>query len=407
MSPSGFLGLISGIIFLGFFADMAFKRWGIPPTLIIPIFGFVLTDLLRLFDADTVMIFAPYFGSMAFAIILFNGGIAMDLYTLFKKLATAMAFSVLTFVLNVIFITLLWSLFGGEVLVGVLIGSIVGGTSGAIVIPLISKMNVSDEAKTILQIESILTDILVIMVANIVIGIIKGGGMFNFASYLFNSAVNSVILAVIMGFVWFEIVKYVSKNDVYYILLLAILFGLYWVSDMIGASGPLSAFVFGITLSNSEKVIRRILPFLKVSEEKIRAINLSLDDFTRQISSELSFVFSTFFFLIIGMVMKKEYLLNWDIISAVLGFFLLIILARLISTVLLYIKDRDINPRDAVAIFFMMPRGLAAAIMAIDAASKIPHYANLFVSYAFGIILLTVITTTLGQFFAIRLRLRT
>ncbi len=310
MSESGFLGLISGIIFLGFFVNMAFKRWGIPPTLIIPIFGFALTELLRFFDPDTVIIFAPYFGSMAFAIILFSGVIAIDLYLLFKKLAMATLFTVLTFTLNVILITVLWSSFVAEVLVGVLMGSMVGGTSGAIVIPL-------------------------------AIGVVKGGGTFNFASYLFNPTVNSVILSVIVGFVWF----------VYYILL-AILFGLYWVSDLIGASGPLSAFVFGMTLSNFEKFIEG---------------NLSLDDFTRQISSELSFVSSTFFFFMIGMIMK-----------AVSGFFLLILLARF----LLYFMDR-VN--DAFAIFFMIPRGLAAAIMAINAASEIQSYANRFVSYAFSI----------------------
>jgi len=404
MSPSGFLGLISGIIFLGFFSDIAFKRWGIPPTLIIPLFGFALTELLRLFDPDTIMIFVPYFGAMAFAIILFEGGIAMDLYSLFRKVATATLFSILTFTLTVILITGIWSLFGGEPLIGMLIGSIVGGTSGAIVIPLISKMDVSEEAKTILKMESVLTDIFVIMVASIAIGIAKGGGTFNLASYLFNSAVNSIILAVLAGLAWFEMVKYVSKNEVYYILLLAILFGLYWISELIGASGPLSALIFGVTLSNLEKVVNRVLPFLRINKEIIKVANLSLDNFTRQISSEISFVFTTFFFLMIGMVMKKEYILNWEIISAVFGFFLLIILSRAISTFLLYLRDRDTSLRDAFAIFFMMPRGLAAAIMAINAASEIPTYSKLFVSYAFGIILITVLTTTFGEFLVTKLR---
>lgn len=399
MSPHNFLGLIGGIIILGFISDMVFKRFNIPPTLTLLTVGFMLTNIFHLFDPEKVLIFAPYFGTMAFAIILFEGGLALDIYSLVKKLGIAFLFGTMIFLLTALSLTIFWVLFGGDPYIGAVIGIMLGGTGGAIVIPIISKLKVSEEVKTVAKMEGVLAEIFIVVGVSVILGMIKGKGEFNIPSYLFNSVVNSTLIGIFVGVVWLQVIKVLAKNEIYYILTLAVLFGTYWFVEFIHANGPLSALVFGMVISNTGKVMAKILPFLRIDEEKIKILNFSIDEFTRRVSVELSFVFSTFFFLMLGMVVKFEYLLDWNIISAIFGFSLIIITTRIFMTFLVYLVDKDIKrPKEALTLFFMMPRGLVTAIVAFNVGSVLPQYGNLLLSYAFGVILVSVIIMTFGTF---------
>ncbi len=399
MSPYTFLGLISGIIFLGFISDIIFRKFFIPPTLLLVILGFILTNVFHLISSDMVLVFAPYFGAMAFAIILFEGGLALDIYSLIKKLGIAFIFGTTIFVITSVLITAQWVIFGGNVYIGALIGVMLGGTSGAIVIPLISKLKVSDEAKTVAKLESVLAEIYIVIGVSVFLGIIKGGSNFHIPSYFFSATVNSTLVAVLIGVLWLQAIKYLAQNEIYYILTLAVLFGMYWFVEFIGGNGPLAALMLGMVISNTENVVKKILPFLRIDGERMKILNFSIDEFTKQVSVELSFVFSTFFFLILGMVVKIEYLLNFNILSSIFGFSLIIFVVRGIMSVILYRIDKDLRrTREALILFFMMPRGLVTAIVAFSIGSVIPEYKNLFLSYAFGVILVSVVIMTIGVF---------
>jgi len=399
MSPNAFLGLIAGIILLGFVSDAVFRKFSIPPTLFLMIVGFLLTNIFGIVSPDLILVLAPYFGAVAFAIILFEGGLALDVYSLIRKFGIAFIFGILVSITTSVLIALQWIMFGGDPYVGVLIGIMLSGVSGAIVIPIISKTKVSDEVKTIAKFESVLTDIYIVIAIGVILRAIEGGSDFNIASYFFNSVVNSVLIPVIVGILWLQVIKVLAKNQVYYMLTLAILFGVYWFVEMLNGNGPLAALILGMVISNAENVVNRLIPFIRVDPEKIKMLNFSVDEFTRQVSAELSFVFSTFFFLMLGMVVKLEYLLDTHVISAILGFLAIIIVVRGVLTALLYKVDKDIRKkRDALTLFFMMPRGLVAAIIAFNLGSKLPQYQKLFLSYSFGVILLSVIVMTLGVF---------
>ncbi|MEO0138354.1 MAG: cation:proton antiporter [candidate division WOR-3 bacterium] len=384
---------------MGFISDIIFKRFSIPPTLSLLTVGFILTNIFHLFDSEMILIFAPYFGTMAFAIILFEGGLALDIYSLVKKLGIAFLFGTLIFLLTAISLAIFWILFGGDPYIGAIIGIMLGGISGAIVIPIISKLKVSEEVKTVAKMEAVLAEIYIIVGVSVILGMIKGEGDFNIPSYFFNSIVNSTLIGIFVGLVWLQAIKFLVKNEIYYILTLAVLFGTYWFVEFIHANGPLAALVLGMVISNTEKVVARVLPFLRIDEERVRILNFSIDEFTRQVSVELSFVFSTFFFLILGMVVKLDYLLDWNVLSAIFGFSLIIIIIRAFVTFLVYLIDKDIKRnREVLTLFFMMPRGLVTAIVAFNVGSVLPQYANLLLSYAFGVILVSVIIMTFGIF---------
>src|SRR3970282_2983319 len=67
-------------------------------------------------------------------------------------------------------------LLGTPPLVGVLLGAILGGTSSAIVIGLVRGMSMSEDSRTILVLESTITDVLCIIGALTVIGVLSGRG---------------------------------------------------------------------------------------------------------------------------------------------------------------------------------------------------------------------------------------
>lgn len=397
LSPSAFLGFIAGIILAGFVADIIFRKFSIPSTLFLLLLGFLITNVLHLVSPDVALVVAPYFGTMAFAIILFEGGLALDIYALIKKLGIAFVFSTVVFLLSVAGIAALWIAYGGDPYVGALMGVMLGGTSGAIVLPTIAKLRTSPEASIIAKFEAVLAEIYIVVGASVVLNMMKGGSV-NLFQYLYNSIVHATIIGIVVGFVWLQAIKVLIQNEVYYILTLGMLFGVYWLVEFLGGSGPLAAIILGMVISNAENIVDRILPFLRISREKIDMLNFTLDEFTKQASVELSFVFSTFFFLILGMTVKVEYLLDISILQGIFGIFLVLVIVRLISTFALYRFDRDIDFRDGLILLFMMPRGLVSAIVAFSIGTVLVDKSQMVLAYAFGVIVVSVVWMTVGTF---------
>jgi len=391
------LGFIAGIILTGFVADIIFRKFSIPSTLFLLLLGFLITNVLHIVSPDVALIVAPYFGTMAFAIILFEGGLALDIYALIKKLGIAFVFSAAVFLLSAVGIYALWVAYGGDPYVGALMGAMLGGTSGAIVLPTIAKLKTSPEASIIAKFEAVLAEIFIVVGASVVLNMIKGGSV-NLLQYLYNSIVHATFIGIVVGFVWLQAIKVLIQNEVYYILTLGMLFGVYWLVEFLGGSGPLAAIILGMVISNAENVVDRILPFLRISHEKIDMLNFTLDEFTKQASVELSFVFSTFFFLILGMTVKLEYLMDFSTLQGIFGIFLVLVLVRLVSTFILYRFDRDIDFRDGLILLFMMPRGLVSAIVAFSIGSVLVDKSQIVLAYAFGVIVVSVVWMTVGTF---------
>jgi len=161
LSPSLFLTVIGGVIIFGFAAEVVFRRFGIAPVLPLILVGFLMAGVLRWVDPAMAAAFAPYFGAVAFAVILFTGGITFNIGSLIRTSIVATIYTVLVFTLSVVAVALLWKLFYGDWLTGISVGIMLGGTSGAVVVPIVERLKVSDYVKGIATLESVLTDVLV------------------------------------------------------------------------------------------------------------------------------------------------------------------------------------------------------------------------------------------------------
>jgi cell volume regulation protein A len=183
----------------------------------------------------------------------------------------------------------------------------------------------------------------------------------------------------------------IRKEQFSYIITLAIVFLIYSITESWwGGAGALSCLTFGLVLGNGKKILK----MLNYSKE-----GFEMDVETKQFHSLTSFVIRTFFFVYLGMMVsfqKIEFILIGIIVLIALLAFRYI--AVWIST---YKGGFEKDDRQTMTV--LMPRGLAAAILAINFGPQIITGLGLsidlnsfFKDVAFVVILGTAIITTVG-----------
>ncbi len=399
-----FLGLISFIILVGFVGEILFKKFSIAPVIIYILLGIIIAQLFNI-DTDRAMDIAPYFGAIVFSIILFEGGLEIHFSTFLKTMGKAIMFSSLVFALTTITVTVVWFIIYQEILKGILMGIIVGCTSAAIIVPIINKLDVSKEVKTLITLESTFTDMLTIVFVFLILDFVKNGGhdVGNaFLSSLWNTLSISVVLGLVFGFIFFRMYASMKDSQLSYMLVLALMFGMYTIVEMFHGSGPLSVLIMGLIVGNAPDMFQKIkknfrldlYKFVKLKHEE-----LVLDQYVHRATAELSFITRVFFFVLLGMSVNLSFLTNiWDVLFIFL-IFLSIMLARFVGITFLKFQFRNLESRELRIVFFSMPRGLATAVVAFQPLIYGIKGAEIFISVAFGIILLTTLTMTLGIFF--------
>src|SRR3970282_152800 len=175
--------------------------------------------------------------------------------------------------------------------VGVLLGSVLGGTSGAVVIGVVRGMSIREDSRTILVLESTITDVLCIIGALTVISILRGGGtLTGTIGGIAAAFLVALGLGVIAGLLWLRVLSGMQGKPFGFMITVAALFLLYAGTEFLGGSGGMAALVFGLVLGNH----RQIAKVLKVKAP------FRVDDSFKQFHSEISFGIRTFFFVFLG-----------------------------------------------------------------------------------------------------------
>lgn len=164
------------VIILGFIGEEFFKRTGVPDPILLLLFGVLLGSIFQVFSRVELISVTPYFATLALIIILFDGGLNMNLQQAIKGSPRALVLAVFSWFLTVLVTSVLCKvLFSWRFLNGLLLGSIVGGSSSIIVINLARKLDIKEETTTILSLESTLTDVLCTVGTFVIIDIILSG----------------------------------------------------------------------------------------------------------------------------------------------------------------------------------------------------------------------------------------
>jgi cell volume regulation protein A len=356
-------------------------------------------------------------------IILFDGGLNLRFHDLFRNLPVAGLHTLLTFTLTVAAVgAVTHMVLGYDLVVGLLLGSILGGTSGAVVIGIVRRLEVTGETKLILTVESVLTDVLCVITAISIIELLRSGpgsSPFIVLSGLFRAFFVALLFGFAVGIGWLILFRKVGRKPFSYMMTIAVLFAVYALAEISGGSGAMASFVFGLVLGNHAELARYLnLP-----------ANFIIDARIKQFHSELTFVVRAFFFVFLGLVFTFQLSGGWRVqtdlpvlrdlngtfvlfLAGVLFIFLVIVGIRLVAANLVsYLRDK--SRHDRRILWVMMGRGLAAAVLAslpftlpaftspstaADRAYQalMAPYQSQFLNVAFFIILLTVGVTTGG-----------
>jgi len=402
------------IMILGFIGNYIFNKTQIPSIVWLLLFGLLVGFLFNLQgvniqDVISNEIISGIFGAVAIVIILFDGGINTDIHQLFKGAPRGLLMTVTGFCLSFLatmFIVIGLSQVGAisislndSFIVGAVLGAIVAGTSSPIVIPLAYRLkNLEEKTKMVSSIESILTDPMCIVVVFAISYMVFVVGEINIGLGFGNLAKTfsvGIVLGAILGFIWLPIMNKVRKEQFSYVLTLAIVFLVYSFTTLIvgieeggEGAGAIACLMFGLVLGNGKKVLKMI---------EFHGKEYEMDTETKQFHGLISFVIRTFFFVYLGMIVafqKIEYIIIGIII--LIGLVLVRYLAVLITT---YKGNFEKDDMQTMAV--LMPRGLAAAILAIKFGTdryfgQFVGSSSFFKDIAFVVILGTAIITTVG-----------
>ncbi len=398
---------IGSIVFIGFFGNLIFVRFRLPDVLILVALGMLIgPDLLGqtfgLVTIDTLTGINDYQDlllSAALILILFDGGLSLDVRTVIHSMKISTFIILLTLLTEITAVALaLYFFVHMDLLLAFVVGAIVGGTGEAVVIPIANRLRVKPETKTMLVMESVITDVCVIVIALALIQVIAIGD-FSVVSLARDLAMKFLFGAAFgfaAGVAWLFVLQRLQNQPLSYMITLGALLlvaGFVELSPM-QSSAAVAALAFGLAIGN-RKFIKRWLTSL--------SLKLSSDEHIHQFHSEISFFVRTFFYVYLGLMFRfsKFTPLQLAIGIGIIG----IIVAVRRATSLLAYRVGDMDKSDSDALFSLMPRGLASAVLATVPAALLAsntvwksEYNDLIINVALFVIIGTTILTTILSF---------
>ena len=370
------------VIFLGVAGEAFFKKTGIPDVAFLMILGVIIGPVLGIIQPEAVMQIVPYFAAVALIIIMFDGGLNLDLKQMVKTAHFSFTLAILGFILSVTIATLAvhyaldWSW-----IESILLGTIVGGSSSVIVFGLVRNIRISEETKNMLSFESALTDILSTIIAFILFEAILVG-QFDL-QVLEETLGRAIVVGLVLGFgvgiPWMYVSTKLGNAQHAYMLTLGILFVLFFLANSFGESGALTALVFGLMLGNRSHLAGIL---------KFKLPRIELDDPTH---NQITFLVRSFFFVFVGLMASLG---QYEYAILGVGITIAIYVGRIIVTKTTLTKRFSLLDRRVTR--SMIPRGLAAAVLATFPLTLGLPNAEAYPQIIFFIILTSVIITTIG-----------
>jgi cell volume regulation protein A len=388
---------IGGIILIGFLGSLFFDKTRIPDILILIAIGLFLgPEGLALMSRSSIEELVPVFSLAALIIILFDAGLNLKFATVSRGMLPTTIYAISSFVLAVITTTLIAKFFLDlSFSLSMILGATLGGTASATVIGIAAKMKIEEDTKTILILESVLSDVLCISVVITMIDffLVPGSDISRAAKFIASAFAIAIVLGGATGIIWIKILMKLKEQSYSYMLTIGVLFLLYSASELLGGSGSIAALLFGLVLGNRE-ILERVMNI---------EVKISSDQQIKQFHSEITFIIRTFFFVALGMSIT---FIGFGTTTLLTGVFVIlgIVGGRFIIT-LAMAKFKKMERADRNALLSIFPRGLAAAVLA-----TLPYQSGIvdkfmndqLVFITFSIIVGTTIWTTIATFLSER-----
>ena len=357
----GIIISLAALVFLAHLFSALFVKTRMPEVLPLMVLGIILGPVLNLVTQSDFGMVDQVFTRILLIVILFESGLGIKISQIKTTFAQTSKITLVSFIIVVAAVTFAAKLILGlNWIYAVILGSILGDNSFAIIIPLISKLNISQKIKTVLMMESTLNGVIAIIVTITLIDMAK---INSFApSMIAAKIIYTFLISVAVGSAaavfWTTVLNKIRKLQNSIFLTIAFVMVVYSVCESLGSDGSIGAFVFGIVAGNI-RIIKKLgwLNFLE--RYTISVKGKSFNDVEKSFFSEVVFVLSTFFFVYIGISIR---ITNFYSMLYGLLFTLIIFLARIPAVN--YSLDKNVSKLDCMVAAAMTPKGLVTAVLA-------------------------------------------
>jgi len=387
------IGLVGVLIFAAHLFEVIFRHTRIPDVLPLVVIGLILGPLLGIATPTSFGAVGPIFTVVTFVLILFEAGTGLSISSLRQTYKETLILTTITFILNVAVVGVATHyLTGLGFIKSFILASVVGGISSAVIAPMLGQLHMHEENKAVLLLESTITDVFCVIATLSVIEIANLGDIMQFDIGLtMGKLIASFLLATMLGtvsaFGWSYILNKVRGLQNSMFTTAAFVFVIFGIAEWLGYSGAIAALAFGITLGNISSL--RLPKLYNGLNTGLSGLNISEKAFF----SELVFILKTFFFVYIGISLQ---LANWWLILIGLALTVIVFIIRLPVVKFTVLKSTPVL--DASMLAVVIPRGLAAAVLASIPFQQGMEGGDIIQNIAYAIILISIIVTSLLVF---------
>jgi cell volume regulation protein A len=380
MTATQVFGFIGILLLIGFLADFLFKKTSFPDILILLGVGYLIGPVLNIVDPSQIAPASQLIASLALVVILFSSGLEFQFSQVLSSTPRAIPLVLLGVGVSIASIAAFtYYLLDWGLMDSLLLGAVLGGTSSAIVVPLMNRARVPTRVSTLLSLESVLNSPIIIVIALVILGTMANGETGLQISIIGRDIgiqfALGIAIGIAVGFFWLWMLTLLEKETYSDISTLAIVFLFYFIVEALHGSGVIFALVFGLMLGNGVSIAR----LLKVKR------TVETTEIMRRFHSQISFLIKTFFFIYLGLVISFHEL-GLVVLGVILS--LVLLLTRYIVVLLTSVGSRTLLANSGI-LTTMFARGESAAVLAqIVVASGIVN------AYVYPDIIMSVIVTT-------------
>ncbi len=365
-------GSIAALLLLAVIANRLSGLTHVPDLIVLLLIGIALGPVLHWVNAAHFQGTINILGTLALILILFQAGVEVRLRDALKFLPAGVTLALLSYGISVGLIALSsrYSLHLSWV-DALLIGAALGCSSGSVVLPALQQITSPESIKTTLTLESSLGEILAVLMVGSIISVGGEQSMLTGVATGFSRSIGiAAALAVALGMLWSRVWPRLANLAYSNVTNLGMVLGVYALARYLGGSGLLATLIFGVTLANVPRTPH-------MTRQGLRLLSFHV---------ELTFLVRSFFFVLLGIVAQfvgRRYILpSLAIVAAIL-------LARYLAVLGSGWLVREATSRDKELLFWMLPRGLVTAVLALDIVNARGDSFAFLPAIAFTVVLVT------------------
>ncbi|HKD85657.1 MAG TPA: cation:proton antiporter [Terriglobales bacterium] len=349
MQMAHIFGLPAALLILAVVANRLSKLTRVPDIIVLLLIGITVGPVLHWIKPQNLEGVVRVLGTLALILILFEGGLELRLRQALRYFPAGLLLAILSFGLSLALIALVGrALLHLEWTDCLLLGAALGCTSGTIVIPALQQIETPDPVKITLTVESSLGEVIaVLMVGSLLKSAENRSLIGGLATDFSHHIVVSLLIGVAVGALWSKLWPRLAGGPYSNILNLGVVLATYALGDYFRGSGLLTVLISGVTIANLPRT-----PHMTRQGARMLAFH-----------AEMSFLVRSFFFVLLGIVaqfVSRHYILP------ILGILAALVLARFLAVMGSRWVVRDVERQHTELLFWMLPRGLVTAVLALE-----------------------------------------